>query len=101
MSLDKFNVPFIDFINNNFDKNLHEFIFLQKPLYEYGITKEYDVTWIDKESEIAQLELKLYKAEKIIIHGLWSKPFIILLFLQPWLLKKCYHVMWGGRFLFS
>lgn len=100
MTLDKFNVPFIDFINNNFDKDLHEFIFLQKPIYKYGMTKEYDVIWIDKKLKVIELEKKLYKSEKIIIHGLWDKPFLLLLFLQPWILKKCYHVMWGGDFYF-
>lgn len=42
----------------------------------------------------------LYRAEKIILHGLWSKRVLQILFLQPWLLKKCYHVMWGGDFYF-
>lgn len=37
-----------------------------------------------------------YSAEKIIIHGLWDFYAIVLLTLQPWLLKKCYWVIWGG-----
>lgn len=37
-----------------------------------------------------------YNAEKIIIHGLWDFYAISLLFLQPWLLKKCYWMIWGG-----
>ncbi|MBD3808756.1 MAG: TDP-N-acetylfucosamine:lipid II N-acetylfucosaminyltransferase, partial [Epsilonproteobacteria bacterium] len=39
-------------------------------------------------------------SDKIIIHGLWSNSLVKLLFLQPWLLKKCYWVMWGGDFYF-
>lgn len=35
-------------------------------------------------------------ADKIIIHGLWDFYVIVLLFLQPWLLKKCYWMIWGG-----
>jgi len=38
----------------------------------------------------------MYIADKIIIHGLWSERVVRLLSLQPWLLKKCYWVIWGG-----
>lgn len=37
-----------------------------------------------------------YSAEKIIIHGLWDFYAMVLLFLQPWLLKKCYWMIWGA-----
>ncbi|MCV9917826.1 TDP-N-acetylfucosamine:lipid II N-acetylfucosaminyltransferase [Pseudomonas sp. BT-42-2] len=33
---------------------------------------------------------------KIILHGLFDWKVLILLFLQPWILKKCYWVIWGG-----
>lgn len=100
MILDKFNVPFIDFIKEHFDTKNHKFIFLQKAKYEHGMTKDHDVVWIDKKSKVFQLAKELYTADKIIIHGLWSGQFIKLLFVQPWLLKKCYWVMWGGDFYF-
>jgi hypothetical protein len=100
MTLDKFNIPFIDFIKKYFSNQNHKFIFLQKPKYEHGMTKEHDVMWIDKKSKVFILEKELYNADKIILHGLWSGKLIQLLFLQPWLLKKCYHVMWGGDFYF-
>jgi hypothetical protein len=35
-------------------------------------------------------------AEKIILHGLWDRRILELLTIQPWLLKKCYWVIWGG-----
>ena len=38
----------------------------------------------------------MYKSDKIIIHGLFNMKLIIALFLQPWLLKKCYWIIWGG-----
>lgn len=37
-----------------------------------------------------------YRADKIIIHGLFDFYAIILLALQPWLLKKSYWMIWGG-----
>lgn len=40
--------------------------------------------------------IKTNQAEKIIIHGLFDYYVIFFLFLQPWVLKKCYWVIWGG-----
>lgn len=36
------------------------------------------------------------KAEKIILHGLWNSRLIVLLALNPSILRKCYWVIWGG-----
>lgn len=38
----------------------------------------------------------LYRADKVIIHGLFDRYVIMLLALQPWLLKKSYWMIWGG-----
>lgn len=100
MKLDKFNASYIDFVNTNFEKQDHKFIFLHKKKYEYGLTKNHDVIWIENIFKKFYLLKELYKADKIIIHGLWVSYFNKLLFIQPWLLKKCYHVMWGGDFYF-
>ncbi len=40
--------------------------------------------------------LKAHRSKKIIIHGLFDSKIIKILFFMPWLLKKCYWVMWGG-----
>jgi hypothetical protein len=37
-----------------------------------------------------------FKAKKIIIHGLSSGQLLIFLTLNPWLLSRCYWVIWGG-----
>jgi len=47
-----------------------------------------------------KLEKYLYVSKKIIIHGLGDERIIKLLYLQLWLLKKSYWVMWGGDFYF-
>jgi len=46
----------------------------------------------------AYLELvrQMYRANKIILHGLWSMWVVRLLSIQPWLLPKCYWVIWGA-----
>ncbi len=100
MILDKFNVPFIEFVEQNLNAKNHKYIFLQKPKYEYGMTKDYDIVWIDKKLKNFKLLQYLYQAKKIIIHGLWSDRLLQILYLQPWLLQKCYWVMWGGDFYF-
>lgn len=96
MLLEKFNVPFIEFVAEHFDMAQHQFVFLQVPQYKYGMTEKTDVIWIDKKYKVIELLRYMYEADKIIIHGLWSGHLINLLFLQPWLLKKCYWVIWGG-----
>ncbi|MCJ1883440.1 TDP-N-acetylfucosamine:lipid II N-acetylfucosaminyltransferase [Pseudomonas sp. LA21] len=47
-------------------------------------------------SWILQFTRAAYRADKIIIHGLWDFYVTVLLSLQPWLLKKCYWMIWGG-----
>lgn len=100
MILDKFLPPFIDFVNEHFDTTYHKFVFIGKPDYKYGLTPEHKVEWIDKKSKVFRLLRYMYKAKKIILHGLWVERLNQLLFMQPWLLKKCYWVMWGGDFYF-
>src|SRR5690606_18092486 len=38
----------------------------------------------------------LYTSNKIFIHGFFSGKIVLMLFLQPWLLKKCYWIIWGA-----
>lgn len=100
MVLDKFLSPFIDFVSKHFDITNHRFVFIGKPSYKYGLTPNHPVEWIDRKSKVFRLLRYMYEAEKIILHGLWVERLNQLLFLQPWLLKKCYWVMWGGDFYF-
>lgn len=47
-------------------------------------------------TKLARLIWKIQRADKIILHGLFQPRLVRLLALQPWVLKKCYWVMWGG-----
>ncbi|URA10844.1 TDP-N-acetylfucosamine:lipid II N-acetylfucosaminyltransferase [Thermospira aquatica] len=98
--LDKFLPSFIDFVSKHFDITKHRFIFIGKPEYKYGLTINHPVEWIDKKTKVFRLLRYMYEAKKIILHGLWVERINQLLFIQPWLLKKCYWVMWGGDFYF-
>ena len=100
MGLDKFIVPFIDFLEANFNIDDHRFLFLHKPIYKYGMTPKMNVIWIDKQYKVFKLLKYLYSADKIILHGFWSQDLAKLLYLQPWLIKKIYWAMWGGDFYF-
>lgn len=99
MHMQKFLPPFIDFVNEKFDENNHIFFFLDKEKkYEHGLTPNHKVYWLENMNQNIELIKQMYKADKIILHSIWKKKIIMLLFFQPWLLKKCYHVMWGGDF---
>jgi len=100
MRSEKFMPPFIDFIDKHFEISEHKFIYLDKLKYEYGLTKDHPIIWISKKKDILQFLYELNCATKIIIHGLFSKRLMQILFIQPWLYKKCYWVMWGGDFYF-
>ena len=72
----KFIHPFRAFVQEHLTASRHEFLFLKQGL----------ITAIPT----------LRTAEKIILHGLMSRKLILFLALQPWLLHKCYWVIWGA-----
>ncbi len=97
----KFNIDFIDFVNSNFDMNEHLFLLSGT---------EHKTSYLDKQNAfigtgsflltraywIYLFQRHVITSKKIIIHGLFDPYIVVLLFLQPWLLKKCYWVIWGG-----
>lgn len=92
----KFVLPFMDFIRSNFSDGRHKFII-------YGDLKESEVppsadTVVCKGllKNIFLLSMQMHKAEKIILHGLFNSRIFYILLAQPWVLKKCYWVIWGG-----
>ena len=99
-SIDKFIEPFIAFVEDNFeDFERHEFFLFgdnsQHPVLQRGNTmfaESYKSSY-EVYSEVLKL---MYRAEKIILHGLWNRWIVKMLAFNPWLLKKCYWVIWGG-----
>jgi hypothetical protein len=101
MILDKFLAPYIDFVDENFGRENHHYVFITSEKYEYGLTPEHKVEFLYTDDDIFITLLKYMKmAKKIILHGLWRDKVDILLYFNKKLLKKCYWVMWGGDFYF-
>lgn len=95
---DKFLPPLIDFIYSNFSKEKNKF-YLYGQNREYDFLKNNDVSFLDIGAagvSYYQLLKEMYNADKIILHSLFSQKIIKILFFNPWLLKKCYWLMWGG-----
>jgi dTDP-N-acetylfucosamine:lipid II N-acetylfucosaminyltransferase len=97
---DKFLPPFIDFVEEHFDMTQHEFFFFGK-LDKYSVQPRSNLH-LSKDLNLLNvftvypLIKALNNADKIILHGLFNTNIIKLLWLMPWLLKKCYWVMWGA-----
>ncbi|MDF0727065.1 TDP-N-acetylfucosamine:lipid II N-acetylfucosaminyltransferase [Cytobacillus sp. S13-E01] len=96
MSNDKFTEPFIDFINKNFNSDEHFFL-----VYGKGDGKN-----INPRENVLNLSLniksllilndQMNKSNKTLIHGLNSSKLLYMLYFQPWLLKKCNWIVFGG-----
>lgn len=99
MGRDKFIPPFIDLLEG-------QECFDGQTFYIFGDERKFPVrrrentlfandypgeltAWID-------LVKKLNASRKIVIHSLFRNEIILLLFLQPWLLKRCYWMIWGS-----
>ncbi len=101
MILDKFLAPYIDFVDENFGRDNHHYVFITSEKYDYGLTPEHKVEFLHTDDDIFITLLKYMKmAKKIILHGLWRDKVDILLYFNKKLLKKCYWVMWGGDYYF-
>ncbi|MBE2983887.1 TDP-N-acetylfucosamine:lipid II N-acetylfucosaminyltransferase [Campylobacter sp. RM9344] len=102
---EKFTKPFIDFIKENFNINDHFFLLVGGTnKREFYIDDDFCIKSINNIKDFIkyfiEFNIKMYKSKKIIIHGL-SQPYCIFyLFFNPWLIKKCYWIMWGGDFYF-
>lgn len=92
----KFTESFIDFVNKHFDSNDHIFLVIGKGI-DAKITSRDNVKKISKDLKSLLLLIdKMYKCEKIFLHGLFFKEIVFMLFIQPWLLKKSNWIVWGG-----
>ena len=97
---DKFIPPFVLFIKENFNFHEHEFFIMggasEVQLHHYKNVHLFKKIFLSKLKYYFQIFLLMNKTEKIIIHGLFDKKIIKILFFAPWLLKKCHWVIWGG-----
>lgn len=96
---EKFIDPFINLVEKNFDSTFHIYLILKSD--KYPIQARSNIYTISEQASFfAKISFyigRLYSAEKIIFHGLFHKELLLLLFFQPWLLKKSYLVVWGAE----
>lgn len=96
---EKFMEPYIEFVETNFDDFEEHIFFCMGSVSQHPLNRRKNLRLkSDYRRKIwAYLDLVrlMYKVEKIILHGLWVPLSFLLLSLQPWLLRKCYWVMWG------
>lgn len=92
---DKFTNPYIKFINQNFEKSQHLFLIIGKGMGT-TITMSENIIQLRRKRCLVSLVNKMNQSEKIFLHGLFHPQLIIVLFFQPWLLKKCSWIVWGG-----
>jgi len=94
---DKFTIPFIQFINKEFDPNDHLFLCSIKP-DENQLSLNSNVVYLHtryRKNIIKNTMLFnrcLQEASKIIMHG---NPVLFYLLLFPWVLKKTYWIIYG------
>jgi dTDP-N-acetylfucosamine:lipid II N-acetylfucosaminyltransferase len=94
---DKFIEPYINFINKHFNPDFHLFAVITSNKSDRFNSKHENIHYIYKKlSRLLMLLKYMYKSERIFLHGLFNIKIVLILFLQPWLLKKCSWIVWGG-----
>lgn len=92
----KFVLSFRDLIHAHFADGQHKFI-VYGPVDQAALPQSIDtVVYGSLLKNVFALSKAMQHAEKIILHGLFSTHLLYILALQPWLLKKCHWVIWGG-----
>lgn len=90
---------YIKFIYKNFDFKDHYFLIAdRKRDVKIPFVEENNIEIVEDSfiNIIKEFTSKIYKAEKVILHSLFDYKIVFLLYFQPWILKKCYWVVWGG-----
>lgn len=94
-TLDKFIPPFLKFIRNEFEKEKNEFYMIGDNI-KYPYQRDTHTVQHCGFLYYFLLIRSMYSADKIILHGLFNFKVILILALNPKLLKKSYWVIWGG-----
>lgn len=100
MNNDKFCLPYIDLINENFNEEEHLFIFLTNDFSVFGpvpkrkniidLTMEKNFLWLYKIIKYINM------SEKIYFHALQVNSQMAIYALNPWIFKKSNWIIWGG-----
>ncbi len=95
---DKFLAGFIGLLQRHDDLSRHQFYMHGAGAYNVPVEGNIRLASGAKDflASLFFLIVCMSRARKIILHGLFDIKIVVLLFLQPWLLRKCYWVIWGG-----
>lgn len=103
MELEKFTPSMIEFLRREFpDKKQLFFAYGDDKKYPFvnGDDVYYSGNYRTRIKKILHLHAplirELYKCEKVVFHGLFDFYIILILFFNPWLLKKSYWIIMGG-----
>lgn len=93
---DKFMPGFIRFCREEFPDTENLFFVVGANGKDFYVSsedclpnKKTTLTWL-------KLTFYLFRAKRIILHGLFEPRLVLVLALNPWVLKKCYWIIWGG-----
>ena len=93
---EKFIPDYINFMRKNIGTHNQSFFFLRSK-YRYRVSPGKEIIEFNNEIErYLNLLLHANNSNKIIIHGLFKLKLVCFLAFQPWLLRKCYWIIWGG-----
>lgn len=99
-SCDKFIPPYVKFINEHFNCDEHEFL-IKNGMSDSELEQSDNVclagrATFSKLKYHYNLIIKMHRADKVILHSLIDIKLVQILFCTPWLLKKCYWMIWGA-----
>lgn len=100
MIFEKFNRRYIEFVDTHFNINDHVFYIIGTNYAKYDVGGLKQVVLVNSYPGVVKMFLQLICVKKIFLHGLWHRGFLRLLLWQPWLIPKCYWMMWGGDFYY-
>jgi len=99
MHPDKFIEPIIDFFERNFQNFDQNVFYIFGDNVNYPVKKRKNVLFsaeYGSREQYVQLAMLMNGAKKIVLHGLFIIRVVQMLAIQPWLLGKCYWLIWGG-----
>lgn len=96
MNNDKFNTSYIEFLERNFNIKNHSFIFSRGVSEKEIPILHRKYIFKIKFFNLFFLVKVMKKNQKIILHSIFNSRIIIFLLFNPWFLKKCNWVIWGG-----
>ena len=92
--------PFIELINRYFQPDEHNFYVIRGLKQSKSTTVKGKNIYVISNLQNIHFGIKLWWdiliSDKIFIHGLFTPYLVIMLYLHPWILKKCNWVIWGG-----